>query len=85
MARPRGHYLNPDRLTEYMEATGKLLTTVAEEAELTRTALSGLMGQHHAASLPVAHQLANSTGIPVGSLFPTLSPRWAPAKTLVAV
>lgn len=84
MARPRGHYLNPDRLDEYMADKGKTLTTVAAEADMTRATLSGLYGQHHAASVPVAHKLAVSCGVALGSLFPSLSRRWAPIAAEVA-
>lgn len=79
MARPRGHYLNPDRLDEYMADKGKSLTDVASAADIPRATLSGLYGQHHAASVVIANQLAVSTGIALGSLFPMASRRWAPA------
>ena len=76
MARPKGHYLNPDRFDEYLLAEGTTLTAVAETADVTRATLSGLYANNHAASLPVAHKLAQSMGLTVGSLFPSLATRW---------
>ena len=77
MPRPRGHNLNPDVLDDYMEQSGKTLSQVADDADMPRATLSGLYGLHHAASAPVAHQLAQATGRRVGALFPTLAPRYA--------
>ena len=77
MARPRGHYLNPDRFDDYLPEKGTTLTAVAESAGITRASLSGLVAQNHAASVPVAHKLAQNLGVNVGSLFPSLAARWA--------
>lgn len=80
MARPRGHYLNPDRFEDYLTEKGTTLTAVAESADITRATLSGLVAQNHAASRPMAHKLAQSMGVSVGSLFPMLSGRWADSR-----
>lgn len=72
MARPRGHRLSPSAWEDVLTLRGDSLTAVAERADIPRATLSGLVGGHARASVPVAHQLAAAIGCHPETLFPTL-------------
>lgn len=72
MARPKGHRLSPTAWDDVLTLRGDNLTNVAERADIPRATLSGLVGGHHRASVPIAHQLANALGVNAETLFPTL-------------
>lgn len=73
MARPKGSPLNADAFDDWLNIhLGETVTSVAERADMTRGALSGLLGGFHCASTPTAHKLAAAMGCKVGTLFPRL-------------
>lgn len=72
MARPRGHRLSPSAWQDILTLRGDSLTAVADRADIPRATVSGLVGGHARASVPVAHQLATALGCHPETLFPTL-------------
>lgn len=74
MARPAGHKLNRDAWQDILDLKGLNLTGVAEMSNVARATLSSLLGGHHAASVPVAHRIAEAVGCRPATLFPTLTP-----------
>lgn len=75
MARPAGNTLNRWAWDDLLRFTGLTLTDVAERAEIPRATLSGLVGGHHRASLPVAHRIARVLDVHPGTLFEGLGAR----------
>lgn len=73
MARPAGHRLSRVAWDDVLRLTGLSLTQVADMAEVARPTLSGLLGGHHGASVPMAHRIAKAVGVNPGTLFPTLA------------
>lgn len=51
---------------------GETITSVAERSGMPRATISGLVGGHHRASVPIAHKLASALGCNAETLFPTL-------------
>ncbi len=72
MARPAGHQLNRAAWEDVLKLAGLSLTQVAELSEVPRATLSGLLGGHHKASVPMAHRVATAIGVQPATLFPTL-------------
>lgn len=72
MARPAGHPLNRAAWEDVLALKGLTLTQVAELAEIPRPTLSGLLGGHHKAAVPMAHRIAGAIGVQPATLFPTL-------------
>lgn len=73
MARPAGHTLNRAAWEDILALKGLSLTQVAELSEVPRSTLSGLLGQHHKASVPQAHRIAAAMAVQPATLFPTLA------------
>jgi plasmid maintenance system antidote protein VapI len=73
MPRPAGHKLNRVAWEDVLRLTGQTMTSVAELAEVPRATLSGLLGQHHGASNPMATRIATALGVHPGTLFPTMA------------
>lgn len=73
MARPSGHKLNRAAWEDVLALKGVTLTQVADLTEVPRATLSGLLGQHHGASTPMAHRIATAVGVQPATLFPTLA------------
>ena len=84
MARPAGFALNRSAWEDMLEAKGLDLTTVAELSEVPRSTLSGLLGGHHNASVPMAHRIAAAVGCRPPTLFPGLTPVAAKGTEKVA-
>ncbi len=74
MARPAGHPINPKAWDDVLRLSGMSLTKVAERADLKRPTLSSLVSNHHWASVPMAHAIADAVGCHPETLFPTLRP-----------
>lgn len=72
MARPRGHRLSPAAWDDILALRGESITSVAERSSIPRATISGLVGGHHRASVPIAHKLATALGCNAETLFPTL-------------
>jgi hypothetical protein len=73
MARPKGHPLNRDAFRFVAEQhMGSTATAIAETAGIPRATIANLFANNRGATAPVAHQIANAMGVPVGVLFPTL-------------
>lgn len=73
MARPRGYKLSTRAWDDILRLSGTNLTTVAERSGINRATLSGLVGGHHAASVPTTRKLAEALGVHAETLFPTLA------------
>jgi plasmid maintenance system antidote protein VapI len=74
MARPAGHQLNRAAWEDVLALKGLNVTQVSELSEVPRATLSGLLGRHHKASVPMAHRIALAIGVQPATLFPTLDP-----------
>lgn len=73
MARPKGHQLNRDGFTAWLEIhLGTTTSAIAEVAGIPRATIANLANGNRGATPPVARRLANAMGCPVGLLFPTL-------------
>lgn len=72
MARPRGHLLNDAAWRFVISSAGKTLTAVANDSDLNRATLSGLVAGHHAASTAQAERIATELGVEVQVLFPSI-------------
>ena len=72
MARPRGHKLNPDAFDALLVLSGKTLSDIAERAGVPRASVSGLLGGHSRAAVPLAHRIADALGCPPAAIFPTM-------------
>ena len=81
MARPSGHRLNAEAWNDFVNGSGKTLTTVAELADLPRATLSSLLGGHHRASAEQAHRIAMAAGLHPATLFPSLKAGFATVDT----
>ncbi|QXC59362.1 helix-turn-helix domain-containing protein [Aquihabitans sp. G128] len=73
MARPAGHPLNRAAWEDVLRLAGLSLTQVAEMSEVPRATLSGLLGGHHKASVPMAHRIAGCIPVQPATLFPSLA------------
>lgn len=76
MARPSGHPLNRSAWEDVLALKGLSLTQVADLAEVPRPTLSALLGGHNRASVPAAHRIAEALQVQVGTLFPTITPKF---------
>lgn len=82
MARPRGHRLSPSAWNDVLTLRGDSLTAVADRADIPRATLSGLVGGHARASVPVAHSIAMALGCNPETLFPTMRPSFIEAEAV---
>ena len=72
MARPRGHRLSPAAWQDVLTLRGLSLTQAAELAGVPRATVSGLVGGHQRASVPLTRKLSEALGCSPETLFPTL-------------
>lgn len=72
MARPAGHRLSREAWDDILRLSGLSLTRVATLSGVPRPTLSSLLGGHHKASVPTAHQIADALNCDPVTLFPTL-------------
>lgn len=72
MARPKGHRLSPTAWSDFLNLRGLTLTEAAKLADLQRATISGLVGGHARASVPMAHAISAALGLHPETLFPTL-------------
>lgn len=75
MARPKGLRLSPSAWNDVLRLKRLTLSEVAELADINRATISGLVGGHARASLPMARQLADALEVDAETLFPTLRHR----------
>lgn len=76
MGRPAGHKLNRAALEDILRLTGISVTRLAELADVPRSTISALQGQHHGASIDMAAKIARALDVKRETLFPSLI-EWA--------
>lgn len=77
MARPKGFRMSPSAWTDILTLKGLTLTEVAEIADVQRASISGIVGGHTRASVPMAHKIAAALGVSPETLFPAMRPQFA--------
>lgn len=77
MPRPSGHPLNRAAWDDLVAIKGLSVTELAELADVPRSTISALIGGHNRASVTAAHRLAGALGVQVGTLFPSVTPKFA--------
>lgn len=77
MARPKGYRLSASAWRDITKARGLSITEIAEVTDIQRATISGMVGGHARASLPMAQKLADALGCEIGTLFPLLSPQFS--------
>lgn len=77
MGRPKGYRLSACAWRDLSKSKGLSITEVSEITDIQRATISGMVGGHARASLPMAQRLADALGCEVGTLFPLLSPQFS--------
>lgn len=77
LGRPKGYRLNRDAFDHLLEQSRLTATSVAADAGVSISTLSGLRSGKHCASTDVAGRIADVMGCRVGVLFPEATYRFS--------